>query len=175
LRVNKNLATLIDFRYHQHFKAQSGGSGGNNRKQGKDGEDLYVPVPPGTVVYSQNGDVLADLVIDGQLFLAASGGRGGLGNAHFVSPTERAPKFAEKGEPGEEKWLRLELKVIADVGIVGYPNVGKSTLLAALTRAHPKIADYPFTTTFPNLGVIEKDEKQIVIADIPGLIEGPHQ
>jgi GTP-binding protein len=175
LRVDPGQTTLRDFRYSHHFKASSGGRGERARRHGKAGEDLYLPVPPGTAVLDDaTGELLADLVARGQEALAARGGRGGLGNTHFKTSTHQAPKHAQKGEPGEERWLRLELRLIADVGLVGLPNAGKSTLLAALTAARPKIADYPFTTLEPNLGVMElpDDDRRPTIADVPGLIEG---
>ncbi|MDI3338926.1 MAG: GTPase ObgE [Sphaerobacter sp.] len=176
LRVNPHLNTLIAFKYKQHFRAQRGESGKGGRKTGKQGEDLYIDVPPGTVVIDDaTGDVLADLTQPGETFRVARGGQGGLGNARFATSTRQAPRMAEKGEPGEERWLRLELKLIADVGLVGLPNAGKSTLLAAASAARPKIADYPFTTVEPTLGVVEvggPGGETFVMADIPGLIEG---
>jgi GTP-binding protein len=179
LRVDPGQTTLRDFRYSHHFKATPGGRGSGAKRHGKAGEDLHLVVPPGTAVYDDGtGELLADLVATGQAALAARGGRGGLGNVHFATATHRTPKHAQKGEPGEERWLRLELRLIADVGLVGLPNAGKSTMLAALTAARPKIADYPFTTLEPNLGVLdlgEGDERRPTIADVPGLIEGASQ
>jgi GTP-binding protein len=170
------LSTLVDFRYKRTYRAPSGGHGQGNNKHGKDGEDLTLKVPLGTVVYDDDtGAMLADLSTPGQTFVAARGGRGGLGNAHFATSTRQTPRVAEKGEPGQERKLRLELKLLADVGLVGFPNVGKSTLIARVSAAKPKIADYPFTTLVPNLGVVRVDEERsFVMADIPGLIEGAH-
>ena len=174
--VDAGQTTLRDFQYRHHFKAASGGRGEGSRRHGKAGTDLVLQVPPGTAVYDDaTGALLADLVAVGQSTMAARGGRGGLGNKHFATSTHQAPKHAQKGEPGEERWLRLELRLIADIGLVGLPNAGKSTLLAALTAAQPKIADYPFTTLEPNLGVMDlgmDDGRLPTIADVPGLIEG---
>ena len=175
LRVDPGETTLRDFRYRHHFKASPGGRGERAKRHGKAGEDLHVPVPPGTAVFDEAGQLIADLVATGQAALVARGGRGGLGNVHFATAVHQAPKHAQKGEPGEEQSLRLELRLIADIGLVGLPNAGKSTLLAALTAARPKIAPYPFTTLEPNLGVMdlgEDDERRPTIADVPGLIEG---
>lgn len=175
LRADRSLNTLLPFRYKVHFKAGRGGHGSGNNKHGKAGEDCIVLVPPGTMVYLRDtGELIADLVEPGQEVVAARGGRGGRGNSAFKSATNQAPRIAEKGEPGEERWLRLELKLIADVGIVGVPNAGKSTLLSVVSRAKPKIADYPFTTLAPNLGVAVVGHRDFVLADIPGLIEGAH-
>lgn len=176
LRVDPGQTTLRDFQYKHHFRATPGGAGQRARRHGKAGDDLFLDVPPGTAVYDDaSGELIGDLVATGQSVMAARGGRGGLGNTHFATSTHQAPKHAQKGEPGEEKWVRLELRLIADVGLVGLPNAGKSTLLAAVTAANPKIADYPFTTLEPNLGVMELDDAGIrrpTIADVPGLIEG---
>jgi GTP-binding protein len=176
LRVDAGQTTLRDFQYKHHFKATSGGPGARARRHGKAGDDLILGVPPGTaVIDDESGGLLADLVATGQQAMVARGGRGGLGNTHFKTATHQAPKHAQKGEPGEERWVRLELRLIADIGLVGLPNAGKSTLLAAITAAQPKIADYPFTTLEPNLGVMEldaDDERRPTIADVPGLIEG---
>jgi GTP-binding protein len=173
--ANRHLNTLIQFQRQQHFRAESGGKGHRKDMQGKRGQDLLIDVPPGTVVRdAQTGELLADLIQDGQKALVAKGGRGGRGNAFFASPTNQAPRIAEKGEPGQVRSLKLELKLIADVGIIGVPNAGKSTLLAAVSAARPKIADYPFTTLSPNLGVATVDGESLVLADIPGLIDGAH-
>ncbi len=176
LRVDPGLTTLRDFRFAHHFRAEPGGRGTGARRHGKAGDDLVLAVPPGTgVVDDASDELLADLVATGQDATVARGGRGGLGNVHFATSTHRTPRHALKGEPGEERWVRLELRLIADVGLVGLPNAGKSTLLAALTAARPKIADYPFTTLEPNLGVMDlgvDDPRRPTIADVPGLIEG---
>jgi GTP-binding protein len=176
LRVDPGLTTLLDFRYKHHFKAEPGGKGLGAKRHGRSGDDLVLAVPPGTgVLDDATGELLADLVATGQSATVARGGRGGLGNVHFATATHRTPKHAQKGEPGEERWLRLELRLIADVGLVGLPNAGKSTLLAALTAARPKIAPYPFTTLEPNLGVMDlgdDEDRRPTIADVPGLIEG---
>lgn len=177
LSVDKNLSTLMDFKYHVHYKAKRGEHGQGSNKIGRGAQDLVIKVPPGTVVRdAEKGEVIADLVEEGQTFVAAKSGRGGRGNARFTSSTHHAPDFAEKGEPGEERWMILELKLLADVGLVGLPNAGKSTFLSRVTAARPKIADYPFTTLSPNLGVVDLGlGRSFVIADIPGLIEGASQ
>lgn len=176
LVASAHLNTLVHFHRKSHFKARRGEHGRGKDQHGKTGDDLLVEVPAGTVVFeAHTGEVIADLTEDGQRALVARGGRGGRGNATFATATNQAPRIAEKGEPGEERWLRLELRLLADVGIVGMPNAGKSTLLAAVSAARPKIADYPFTTLIPNLGVVEVDRRTFVMADIPGLIEGAHQ
>ena len=175
LRAEPGVSTLLEFSHRRHFRAGRGGSGAGAKKHGKKGEDLMIRVPPGTVVSTDDGAAVADLRRPGDEVMVARGGRGGLGNVHFATSTNQPPRVAQKGEPGEECWLRLELKTIADVGLVGYPNVGKSSLLAALTAATPKIGDYPFTTLTPNLGVAERDDLNFVLADIPGLIGGAHQ
>ena len=176
LRVDPGQTTLRDFNHRHHFRGTPGGRGTRARRHGKAGDDLTLDVPPGTAVYDDgSGELVADLVALGQTAMVARGGRGGLGNTHFKSSTHQAPKHAQKGEPGSEGWLRLELRLIADIGLVGLPNAGKSTILAAVTAATPKIADYPFTTLEPNLGVMdlgELDERRPTIADVPGLIEG---
>lgn len=171
-----NLNTLIDFRYQQHFKAPRGAHGMGSEMCGAKGEDVVIKVPLGTEILAEDGKtLLKDMVAVGEKFLIAKGGDGGRGNMRFKSPTNQAPRYAEPGWPGEEKWVWLKLKIIADVGLIGFPNAGKSTLLAAVTRAKPKIADYPFTTLHPNLGVAQIDGREIVLADIPGLIEGAHE
>ena len=174
LRATRNMNTLIDFRYRRIFKAKPGENGQSSNKFGKDANDLYIDVPLGTSVYDDESDkLLADLVADGEEYVALKGGRGGRGNARFATSANRAPKFAEQGEPGQERWLRLELKVLADVGIIGYPSVGKSSLIRKVSAAKPEVAAYPFTTLTPSLGVVRLDEeRQFVMADIPGLIEG---
>ncbi len=176
LEVSSGLNTLSFFQHQRKFRAEDGGNGGTQKKTGRSADDLVILVPPGTVVFNdQNGELLGDLTDPGQRLIVCEGGRGGRGNPHFKSSRTQAPHIADKGNPGEEKTLRLELKLIADIGIVGVPNAGKSTFLAAVTNAKPKIADYPFTTLTPNLGVaIPDDETTLVLADIPGLIEGAH-
>lgn len=171
--ASRNQNTLVQFRYHKELAAENGGDGDKVRRHGRRGKDLRVEVPVGTVVTNAEGLTLADLTEDGQEAVVAQGGRGGFGNAHFISSTRQAPKFAEKGEAGEETELTLELKLIADVGLVGLPNAGKSTLLSVISNARPEIADYPFTTLTPNLGVVDiARETSLLFADIPGLIEG---
>jgi GTP-binding protein len=172
LVADRNVASLLAFRDHPHRRGGNGTHGSGKKRHGKRGDEVVVAVPEGTVVRDQSGTVLADLVHAGDRWLAAAGGRGGRGNARFLSNRRRAPAFAEQGELGEERWLRLELKLLADVALVGFPNVGKSTLIAAISAARPKIADYPFTTLVPNLGVVRLDDAEFVVADIPGLIEG---
>ncbi len=172
-RVNKKLSTLADLRYKSQYKAENGKPGQGRKKSGKKGKSIYIDIPPGIQIFSSEGTLLEDLVEDKKEFLAVKGGKGGRGNVHFSSSHNQAPRKAEEGEEGEEKELVLELKLIADVGIIGLPNAGKSTLLAHLTRAHPKVGAYPFTTIHPNLGVyIILENRHIVFADLPGLIEG---
>ena len=171
-----NLNTLIDFRYHQHFKAQKGRNGMGSDKTGPKGEDIVIKVPVGTEVLADDQETLiVDMLEPGQRFMIAKGGDGGRGNAQFKSSTNQAPRYAEPGWPGQEMWVWLRLKGIADVGLIGMPNAGKSTFLSVVTKARPKIADYPFTTLHPNLGVAWVDNYEMVIADIPGLIEGAHE
>lgn len=176
LLADPAMTTLLDFRYKSNFKTKRGQHGGGNQRTGRDAEDLVLNVPLGTVVSTDEGETIADLTQPGQKVMVAKGGRGGRGNQHFATPTNRAPRRWEYGGDGEQKTIILELKVIADVGLIGLPNAGKSTLLAALTAATPKIAPYPFTTVHPNLGVMEfSDTSRCTIADIPGLIEGAHK
>jgi GTPase len=170
------LNTLIDYRYQQHFKAQRGGNGMGKDRAGANGKDVVLKVPIGTQVYEEDGETLiADLTEVGQRATIAKGGNGGFGNAHFKSSTNRAPRHANPGQPAEERTIRLRLKLIADAGLIGLPNAGKSTFLAAVSAAKPKIADYPFTTLHPQLGVVKVDEREFVLADLPGLIEGAHE
>ena len=171
----RNLNTLIDYRYQQHFKAERGKDGSGKNKTGKGGEDLYLKVPLGTQVFEEdNKTLIYDFKSQKEEFLVASGGKGGIGNTRFKSSTNRAPKKFTKGGQGEEFWIWLQLKTIADIGIIGLPNAGKSSLLASMTSANPKIANYKFTTINPNLGVASYDDKEVTLADIPGLIEGAH-
>jgi GTP-binding protein len=173
---DRNLNTLIDFRYAQHFKAQHGKPGSKRNKTGANGKDLILKGPVGTQIYEEdNNTIIYDFTRNKEKYLVASGGKGGLGNVRFKSSTNRAPKKKTNGKIGEEFWIWLQLKVIADIGIIGKPNAGKSSLLAALTRAKPKIANYPFTTINPNLGVAYYDGKEVTLADIPGLVEGAHK
>jgi GTP-binding protein len=173
LEVSRQLNSLQDYRYKHHFVADRGGRGGGSRRHGKDAPDIVLTVPPGTLVKDEEGKTLADLVADRQRLVVAKAGRGGRGNASFKTSTRQTPRFAELGEPGESRWLWLELKLIADVGLLGLPNAGKSTLLSVASAAKPKIADYPFTTLEPVLGVVElADDASFVMADLPGLIEG---
>jgi GTP-binding protein len=177
LEVSPHLNTLFAFRHQGRYKANDGAKGAKQNQTGRSAEDLVIPVPPGTIIYDDaSGEVLGDLTEPGQRLVVAAGGRGGRGNSHFVNSVHQVPRIAERGEPAQERELRLELKLIADVGIVGVPNAGKSTFLAAVTNAKPKIAPYPFTTIEPNLGVAALDEDTtLILADIPGLIEGAHQ
>ncbi len=175
--ASRRLTTLLDLRYQQRYEAKDGGPGGGSRSHGKTAEDVVIRVPLGTIVKDDHtGEILADLTVEGQTHVVARGGRGGRGNSHFATPTVQVPTRADPGGPGEDRWLHLELKLLADVGLVGFPNAGKSTLIAAISAARPKIADYPFTTLVPNLGVVSwGEESSFVVADIPGLIEGAHE
>ena len=175
-KATRNLNTLLDIKYQRHYKAEKGQHGMGKDMHGRNGKDLVIPVPLGTLIKNfETDEVLCDLTEENQKFIAANGGRGGLGNAHFKTATRQAPRFAQPGEAGEEITLSLELKLLADVGLIGLPNAGKSTLISALSSARPRIADYPFTTLVPSLGVVKYGAyKSFVIADIPGLIEGAH-
>src|SRR4051794_7996757 len=180
--ASPHINTLINFRFHPEFDAQKGGNGEGSNRTGRNGEDLTLKVPVGTFVFDRTGApeiaprLIADLAHAGDRVLVAKGGRGGLGNAHFATSTNRAPRKVQPGEEGEDKFLRLELKLLADVGLVGFPNAGKSTLISRISAARPKIADYPFTTLTPNLGVVGlSDDRSFVVADVPGLIEGAHR
>mgnify|MGYP001031028391 FL=1 len=177
LRGDKQLWTLIHLKYRKHIKAENGGDGSGQLRTGADGKDIILKVPLGTVAKDgETGEVLFEIVDDGQEMILAQGGRGGLGNDHFKSPTNRTPRYAQPGEEGIEGWFVLELKILADVGLVGFPNAGKSTLLSVVSAAKPKIADYAFTTLEPNLGIVNYyDDKSFVMADIPGIIEGAHE
>jgi len=176
VQASTQINTLLDFRYKREYHAKNGQSGMGKKMHGKDSDDLIVLVPAGTVIRdADSNELIADLIKDGDYFIAAKGGRGGLGNAHFATATKQVPRYAQPGEKGEENWLILELKLLADVGLIGFPNAGKSTLISVISSAKPKIADYPFTTLVPNLGVVKlKEHKSCVVADIPGLIEGAH-
>ncbi|MCS7190206.1 MAG: GTPase ObgE [Fimbriimonadales bacterium] len=175
LLADPKLSTLLDFHYQRRYKAERGGHGSGSNRKGRNGKSITLRVPLGTLVYdADTGELLVDMARPGQKFVVARGGKGGRGNAHFATPTRQAPRFAEKGLPGEKRTLRLELKLLADVGIVGMPNAGKSTLISRISAAKPKIADYPFTTLVPNLGVVQYQQQSFVVADIPGLIEGAH-
>jgi GTP-binding protein len=174
--ASSQLNTLLDFKYKREYHAKNGQNGMGKKMHGKNAEDLTILVPVGTVIRdAQSKDIIADLITDGDFLIAARGGRGGLGNSHFATPTKQVPRHAQPGEDGEQKCLILELKLLADVGLIGFPNAGKSTLISVISSAKPKIADYPFTTLIPNLGVVKlKDHHSCVVADIPGLIEGAH-
>jgi GTPase len=173
LRAGDSVGTLLELQHHPHIKAGRGGHGAGKKRNGERGADRVVQVPPGTVVH-QDDVIVADLAAVGDELVAARGGRGGRGNARFATPTRRAPGYAQKGEPGERRRLRLELRLLADVGLVGFPNAGKSTLISRVSSARPRVASYPFTTTAPNLGVVDSDGENFVVADIPGLLPGAH-
>ena len=177
IKATGKLNTLLDQKYKREYKAGRGQHGMGKKMHGKNAEDLIIPVPVGTVIKEvDQEEIIADLDTDGSYYIAARGGRGGLGNAHFATPVRKAPRFAQPGESGEERWLIFELKLLADVGLIGLPNAGKSTLISVISSARPKIADYPFTTLVPNLGVVKlEDFRSFVVADIPGLIEGAHK
>lgn len=177
LIARRNMSSLLDHRYQQHYKAKRGVHGKGKDQHGKNAEDLFIPVPMGTMIKDfESGAFYGDLTEEGQTLVVAKGGRGGKGNARFVTPTNQAPKEAQPGTPGQEKTLKLELKLLADVGLLGFPNAGKSTLISRVSAARPKIADYPFTTLVPNLGVVSYgDGATFILADIPGLIEGAHE
>jgi GTP-binding protein len=177
IEASNHLTSLIDFRYRSHFKAERGQHGQGKKKHGRNGSNCIVKVPVGSLIRdAETGEILADLISDGQRIIVAEGGRGGRGNTHFASSTNRIPRVAGRGKPGEEHWLCIELKILADVGLVGLPNAGKSTLLSKLSAAQPKIASYPFTTLEPHLGVLQLNGRApCIIADIPGLIEGAHE
>jgi GTP-binding protein len=176
-RAAQSHRTLLDLKYQQQYLAKNGGHGSGNNRSGKSAEDLEIVVPVGTVVKDfETQEILADLSVNGQIYIAGHGGIGGKGNAHFATSTHQTPRFAQEGMPGDERWLKLELKLLADVGIVGFPNAGKSTFIARISAARPQIADYPFTTLTPHLGVVKhRDGKSFVMADIPGLIPGAHK
>lgn len=176
MRANRNLWTLLHLRYTKHIFAQNGQPGQASRKTGADGENQIIEVPPGTIAKNENGELMGEVTVHNKEVTLLTGGRGGLGNDHFKSATNQTPKYAQPGEPAEEEQITLELKLLADVGLVGFPNTGKSTLLSVLSAAKPKIANYPFTTLRPNLGMIPyRDMRSFVMADIPGIIEGAHE
>ncbi|RLZ12011.1 GTPase ObgE [Faecalibacter macacae] len=173
LRGNSNLWTLLEFKFKKHFRAEHGGRGGKSRSTGHDGEDIILNVPIGVIARGEEGEILGEITEDGQEMILKRGGKGGLGNWHFRSATRQTPRYAQPGLDGDEGWVTLELKVLADVGLVGFPNAGKSTLLSVLSAAKPKIADYAFTTLTPNLGIVEyRNHQSFIMADIPGIIEG---
>jgi len=176
-RADQSHRTLLDLKYQQHHVAKNGGHGSGNNRTGRSSNDMEIVVPVGTIVKDfETGEVLADLSAVGQIYIAARGGIGGKGNAHFATSTHQAPRFAQEGMEGEERWIKLELKLLADVGIIGFPNAGKSTFISRVSAARPKIADYPFTTLTPHLGVVKySDSNSFVLADIPGLISGAHE
>ncbi len=173
--VDTGISTLMDLRHQKHYRAQDGEAGGPNNMFGQNGEDIVIRVPPGTIVRTEQGEVLADLTKGGDRVVIAQGGRGGKGNSHFASSRHRTPRIAERGQSGQTFWVSLELNLLADVGLLGFPNAGKSTLITVVSQARPKIADYPFTTLIPHLGVVNQYGDPFVIADVPGLIEGAHE
>ena len=177
IRADSSMTTLLDFKYRKKYEAERGANGGAKKMKGRDGEDLIISVPVGTIIKTADGDkIIADLIEEGQTKIIAKGGRGGKGNTRFTTSTRRAPRISQDGEKGEEYWITLELKSIADVGLIGFPNVGKSTILSVITAARPKIANYHFTTLYPNFGVVQlKGDRSFLVADIPGLIEGAHK
>lgn len=177
IQANKNINTLLDYKFKHKFIAENGENGGKSNRSGKDGSNIKIKVPVGTAIFdADTNELLVDLIEDGQKAVIAKGGKGGLGNMNFATPTNRSPRYAQPGIPGEEKNLRLELKLLADVGLVGFPNAGKSTLISVVSAAKPKIADYPFTTLVPNLGIVKIDDfKSYSVADVPGLIKGAAQ
>ncbi len=175
IQASKDENTLRPFRFRRHFKAENGQPGGSNNRTGRSGQDLVIKVPVGSIIKDENGNIIADLDKDGEYVVVAKGGKGGKGNAAFATPTNRAPRIAQPGQKGEERKIIIELKLLADVGLVGFPNAGKSSLIRAISDARPEVANYPFTTITPHLGYVEFDGKEFVVADIPGIIEDAHK